>query len=91
MWVRARPCILMLLLGLATTAFSAKCDRKLDGTTTPASPLEGKFWITLATNNRTEIVDQYMPNVKYTGESFNKKEMGKTKKLNFFARSSSEE
>ena len=59
---------LMLLLSLTGAAISKECNRKLDGTSTPPSSLEGRFWITVAALNRTRIVDQYMPNVRYIGK-----------------------
>ncbi|XP_008548145.1 spondin-1 isoform X2 [Microplitis demolitor] len=55
--------IVLILTGLEKS-FGAKCDRKIDSNTEPGE-LEGKFSIFLWTFNKTDMVDQYMPNTRY--------------------------
>lgn len=57
--------IVLILTGLEKS-FGAKCDRKIDSNTEPGE-LEGKFSIFLWTFNKTDMVDQYMPNTRYIG------------------------
>ncbi|XP_074108012.1 spondin-1 isoform X2 [Cotesia typhae] len=45
-------------------SLAGKCNRKIDSGTAP-SVHDGKFFITLWTFNKTDTVDQYMPNTRY--------------------------
>ncbi|XP_024941526.1 spondin-1 isoform X2 [Cephus cinctus] len=56
----------VLLLWLATTSANAiKCDRRIDGTIGPKSPVGTKLRIVMMNYNRDEFVTSYMPNTRY--------------------------
>ncbi|XP_057339307.1 spondin-1 isoform X2 [Microplitis mediator] len=55
--------IVLILTGLEKS-LGAKCDRKIDSKSEPGE-LEGQFSIFLWTFNKTDMVDQYMPNTRY--------------------------
>lgn len=60
--------LFIVLTGTLGKSEAGKCDRKLDGTFTPPGNLEAMFFITFWTLNKTDTIDQYMPNTRYIGE-----------------------
>lgn len=65
---RIAYCAALLLLLAVTSADSAKCSRLIDGVTKPRSIAEGKYHFFMTLFNRTEIVNEYMPNTRYNGK-----------------------
>ncbi|XP_044594539.1 spondin-1-like isoform X2 [Cotesia glomerata] len=57
-------CFVFFILTGVKESLAGKCDRKIDSGTAP-SVHDGKFFITLWTFNKTDTVDQYMPNTRY--------------------------
>lgn len=60
--------LFLLLFGTLDESSASKCDRRLDNTYNTPAELEGKFFITIWTYNKTDMIDQYMPNTRYIGE-----------------------
>jgi len=58
----------LLLLVAVTSADSTKCSRLIDGVTRPRSIAEGKYHFFMTLFNRTELVNEYMPNSRYSGK-----------------------
>ncbi|XP_011694985.1 PREDICTED: spondin-1 isoform X3 [Wasmannia auropunctata] len=56
----------LLLLASATYTDSTKCSRIIEGTTGPRSSAEGKYHFFLTLFNRTDVVNNYMPNTRYS-------------------------
>ncbi|EFN80621.1 Spondin-1 [Harpegnathos saltator] len=56
----------LLLLAAVTSANSTKCNRLIDGVTTPRSNAEGRYNFFMTLYNRTELVYAYMPNTRYS-------------------------
>ncbi|KAK0182978.1 hypothetical protein PV327_001057 [Microctonus hyperodae] len=65
MTYRASLILFLLLFGTLDESSASKCDRRLDNTYNTAAELEGKFFITIWTYNKTDMIDQYMPNTRY--------------------------
>ncbi|KAK0164904.1 hypothetical protein PV328_003471 [Microctonus aethiopoides] len=57
--------LFLLLFGTLDESSASKCDRRLDNTYNTPAELEGKFFITIWTYNKTDMIDQYMPNTRY--------------------------
>ncbi|XP_015109326.1 spondin-1 isoform X2 [Diachasma alloeum] len=60
-----RVIILVLLIAIVGSSLAGPCDRQLDGLGDPAKNLDGRIFITLWAQNKTDMVDTYMPNTRY--------------------------
>ncbi|EZA49418.1 hypothetical protein X777_11916 [Ooceraea biroi] len=65
---RIAYCGALLLLVAVTSTNSTKCSRLIDGVTRPRASAEGKYHFFVTLFNRTEHVNDYMPNTRYSGK-----------------------
>ncbi|XP_011346734.1 spondin-1 isoform X2 [Ooceraea biroi] len=63
---RIAYCGALLLLVAVTSTNSTKCSRLIDGVTRPRASAEGKYHFFVTLFNRTEHVNDYMPNTRYS-------------------------